>query len=134
MSSEPDRAPDPGDAPRLAERCPALTAEILALAIHAGEHPLALAIHEHRQDHVVRDRYRAAQRHETHRHGENLPPRWRGAPPSPVTSCRKAPMKPLTNSPVTAAMTVAVSQRDREPMVTAQSITLTIDWTYPEVV
>jgi hypothetical protein len=46
MSSEPDRVPDPGDAPRLAERCPALTSEILALAIQSGEHSLALAIHD----------------------------------------------------------------------------------------
>lgn len=46
MSSEPDRVPDPAGAPRLAERCPALTAEILALAIRSGDHSLALAIHD----------------------------------------------------------------------------------------
>lgn len=46
MSSEPDRVPGPADAPRLAERCPALAADILALAIQSGEHPLALAIHD----------------------------------------------------------------------------------------
>jgi hypothetical protein len=46
MGMESDRVPDPGDAPRLAERCPALTAEILALAIQSGEHSLALAIHD----------------------------------------------------------------------------------------
>jgi len=34
------------DAPRLAERYPALTSEILALAILSGEHSLALAIHD----------------------------------------------------------------------------------------
>ena len=44
MSSEPDRAPDPRGAPWLAERCPALASEILALAIQSGEHSLALTI------------------------------------------------------------------------------------------
>jgi hypothetical protein len=46
MSSEPDLGPDPGDAPRLAEGCPALAAEILALAIRSGNHELAPAIHD----------------------------------------------------------------------------------------
>ncbi len=46
MSREPDRVPDPAGAPRLAERCPALAAEILVLAVRSGEHSLALAVHD----------------------------------------------------------------------------------------
>lgn len=47
MSSEPDRgSSDPAGAPRLAEHCPALAAEILSLAIQSGNHSLAMAIHD----------------------------------------------------------------------------------------